>query len=248
MTKETAAVKKQRIAALEANPESWFKYYLPMYYTHEPADFHRESTNRVLSNTHWTEVRIWCRDMGKETRAMMETLYLMLVKKKNRVLIAADTARNANIIVNKYKAQLTGNRRFIDDYAESAFNIIGIGVGQLPCGTTNNNPDIILVHSIDTSDNCSSIVEIERRWQWVNKALYNVWPPVKMIWSGLLEAENCCICRIAKRADHSTTVNIRNSQGKSTWPQRNSQQEIDKILQLISYKAAQREFFNNPDA
>ncbi|MCH4831225.1 hypothetical protein E5F92_000435 [Flavobacterium columnare] len=33
--KETASEKAKRIAYLEANPEKWFKYYFPNYYTSE---------------------------------------------------------------------------------------------------------------------------------------------------------------------------------------------------------------------
>jgi len=47
---ETAANKLKRIKKLEDNPEEWFKYYFPNYYTSEPADFHIKATRRVLKN------------------------------------------------------------------------------------------------------------------------------------------------------------------------------------------------------
>lgn len=36
---ESHSEKLKRIAKLETNPEEWFKYYFPNYYTSDPAPF-----------------------------------------------------------------------------------------------------------------------------------------------------------------------------------------------------------------
>ena len=65
--KETEAVKRARIAKLEANSEEWFAYYFPNYYTSPSANFHRQATRRVIKNNRWYEVRKWARDLAKST-------------------------------------------------------------------------------------------------------------------------------------------------------------------------------------
>ena len=47
-------------------------------------------------------------------------------------------------------------------------------------------------------------------------------------------------------ADNWDIVNIRDKNGKSTWPEKNTEEDIDRVLSKISTKAAQGEYFNNP--
>lgn len=47
-------------------------------------------------------------------------------------------------------------------------------------------------------------------------------------------------------ADHWDIINIRDDKGKSTWPQKNTEEMIDRILSKISRKAQQGEYYNNP--
>ena len=44
----------------------------------------------------------------------------------------------------------------------------------------------------------------------------------------------------------STVVNIRDKSGKSTWPAKNTEEMIDRVLSKISAASAQKEYFNNP--
>ena len=41
-------------------------------------------------------------------------------------------------------------------------------------------------------------------------------------------------------------INIRGKDGLSVWPEKNSEEDIDLFLSLVSAAAAQKEFFNNP--
>ena len=47
-------------------------------------------------------------------------------------------------------------------------------------------------------------------------------------------------------ADHHDVVNIRDEQGKSTWPEKNTEEMIDAVLSKISTRTQQGEYFNNP--
>ena len=47
-------------------------------------------------------------------------------------------------------------------------------------------------------------------------------------------------------ADSWDIVNIRDKNGFSTWPEKNSEEDIDRTLSKISKKAAQGEYYNNP--
>lgn len=263
---ESPAEQRKRVTALEADPEAWFKYYFPNYYTSEPAKFHINATRRILRNDEWYEVRNWSRELAKSARSMMEDLYLLLTKKKRSKLLISNSWDSAEKLMQPYVANLEANQRIIHDYGtqkklgsweagdistKSGFSIVAVGAGQSPRGTRKEEvrPDIIEFDDFDTDEDCRNLDTIEKKWKWVNEAVI----PTKSIskttlirWNGNLIAEDCCIARARKMADHVSQVNIRDEQGNSTWPSKNTEAHIDRTLKVIPYSAAQKEYFNNP--
>ncbi|MBS5110416.1 MAG: hypothetical protein KHZ65_17430 [Phocaeicola vulgatus] len=67
-----------------------------------------------------------------------------------------------------------------------------------------------------------------------------------VIFCGNIIAKDCCVVRAGEMADSWDIVNIRDKNGFSTWPEKNSEEDIDRTLSKISKKAAQGEYFNNP--
>jgi hypothetical protein len=264
---ESASAKIKRVKELEANPEQWFKYYFPNYYTSEPADFHIKATRRVLKNDEWYEVRSWARELSKSGRTMMEVLYLAMTGKKSNILLVSNSADNAERLLLPYKANLERNNRLINDYGvqrrigsweasefKTRKNVAfrAIGVGQSPRGTRNDakRPDVILVDDIDTDEICRNEDRVKENVKWIEEALI----PTRSISTGLLMivcgniiAKYCCITEMAKKADKHDIVNIRDADGKSTWPQKNTEEQIDRVEETISASAFQKEYFNNPE-
>ncbi|WP_290872448.1 hypothetical protein [Flavobacterium sp.] len=264
---ENASDKIKRIKHLEDNPEEWFKYYFPNYYTSEPADFHIKATRRVLKNSEWYEVRSWARELSKSGRTMMEVLYLTMTGKKHNVLLVSNSADNAERLLLPYKANLERNNRLINDYGQQRrigswesnefktrknVSFRALGVGQSPRGTRNEakRPDVILVDDIDTDEICRNEDRVKENVKWIEQALI----PTRSISTGLLLiacgniiAKYCCISEMAKKADKHDIVNIRDEEGKSTWPQKNSEEQIDRVLEIISAASGSKEYFNNPE-
>lgn len=67
-----------------------------------------------------------------------------------------------------------------------------------------------------------------------------------MIFCGNLIALDCCVKRAGDKADHWDIVNIRDKDGKSSWPEKNTEERINRIQSKISTKAFQQEYMNNP--
>lgn len=263
---ESHGAKIKRIAYLEQHPEEWFKYYFPNYYTSEPAEFHIKATKRVLANAEWYEVRSWARELSKSGRTMMEVLYLAMTGKKKNILLISNSADNAERLLLPYKGILERNNRIIADYGiqkkigsweanefktRKGVSFRAIGAGQSPRGTRNDasRPDVILIDDIDTDEFCRNIELVKERVKWIEQALI----PTRSISNGLLLiacgniiAKYCCITEMGKKADKWEVVNIRDKEGKSTWPQKNSEVNIDRVLSSISYESYQKEYFNNP--
>ena len=186
---ESVGDKNNRIAKLEKNPEQWFKYYFPNFYTSEPAPFHIKATKRILANPEWYEVRSWSREFSKSGRTMMEVLLLALTGKKKNILMVSSTYDNAVRLLLPYKSILEANNRIINDYGDQesignwesgefitkkgvAFR--ALGSGQSPRGTRKDEvrPDTILIDDIDTDEECRNAQRIKEKVKWIEEALY----------------------------------------------------------------------------
>lgn len=125
-----------------------------------------------------------------------------------------------------------------------------LGADQSPRGTRNDaaRPDVILIDDIDTDQDCRNPEIIRKRVAWLFGALIPtraVSVPLLILVCGNIIAEFCCVTELARKADKLDVVNIRTN-GVSSWPEKNSEENINRTLSTISYSAAQTEYFNNP--
>lgn len=263
---ETAIAKANRMKRLEANHEEWFKYYFPNFYTSEPAPFHTKATKRVLSSLEYFEVRSWARELSKSGRTMMEVLLLVLTGKKKNIIMVSSTYDNAERLLLPYKSILEANNRIINDYGEQesignwesgefstrkGVSFRALGAGQSPRGTRKDEvrPDVILIDDIDTDEECRNPERIKQKVKWIEEALIptrSISGHLLIVVCGNIIAKFCCVTELAKKADHHDIVNIRDKNGKSTWPNKNTEESIDRVLKTISFNSAQKEYFNNP--
>jgi len=263
---ETTAEKLKRIERLEADPEAWFAYYFPNYYTSEPAKFHKRATKRLLKNKRWYEVRAWSRELAKTARAMMEVLYLSLTGEIKNVLVISNSYDNAERLLMPVMINLESNQRIINDYGNQQrpgdweageFTTIdgcafrALGAGQSPRGTRNEaiRPDFIWFDDIDTDEECKNPDRIQKKWEWIEQAVIptiSVSGQYRILFNGNIIAKDCCITRAIEKAQKVDVINIRDKNGKSSWPQKNSEADIDNILSYVSTASAQKEYFNNP--
>ncbi|MDM1513583.1 hypothetical protein [Myroides odoratimimus] len=258
--------KIKRIERLEKDDEEWFAYYFPNFYTSEPAPFHKKSTKKVMQNMELYLVRSWSRELAKSARTMMETLKLGLTGKKSNIILVSNSFDNAVRLLAPYRIILESNQRIINDYGEQAsigqweaaefitkqgVAFRALGAGQSPRGTRKDakRPDLILIDDIDTDEECRNPERIRNKVNWIEQALIptrSISNPLMIIACGNIIAKFCCITEMAKKADAHEIVNIRGKEGKSTWPTKNTEEDIDRVLKQISYNSAQKEYFNNP--
>ena len=264
---ETSAERLKRKARLESQPEEWFRYYFPNYCTAEPADFHRRATRRLLQNAEWFEVRAWSRELAKSARSMMEVCYLALTGEIHNVLLVSNSKDNAEMLLLPFKAFFEANKRVEQDYgtqqqlgqweahkfvAKCGCSFRAIGWGMSPRGTRNSErrPDFILLDDFDTDEECLNEETMKKKINWLEQALIptrSISNPTRILVNGNIIHDNCAVKYIGDNlADHFDIVNIRDRNGHSSWPQKNTEEQIDRVLATISYESAQKEYFNNP--
>lgn len=263
--KSKADIEKHR-QSLERDPVAWMKYMFPNYATAEFAPFHKRFIKRAIENQEWYEVISWARELAKDTVVMMTMMYLNLTGKKKFTLFVSSSYDAACDLLLPYMLNFEGNSRINAYYGEQkkwgnwengnfttrcGARYIALGSGQSPRGKKNESlrPDSIILTDLDTDEDCRNKDTINKRWDWVEKALIptrSVSKPLLVLMLGNVIAKDCCVVRASKMADHWDVINIRDKNGNSTWPDKNTEDMIDRVLSKISTKAAQGEYYNNP--
>ncbi len=257
---------ERRRTELEHDPIEWIKYFFPKYARYDFAPFHKRAIRRVIEHDEWYEVLSWSRELAKSTVAMFINMYLALTGRKRFFVLASATETSAIRLLAPYKINFESNPRLKQFYgtqmtlgawtdrdftARCGAKFVALGAGSAPRGARNEEvrPDVIYLDDYDTDEDCRNPETLKKKWDWFEGALYptrSISEPTLILWCGNIIAKDCCIKRAGEKARHWDIVNIRDKEGHSTWPQKNTEEQIDTVLANISQKNAQAEYFNNP--
>ena len=258
-------IERQRVY-LEKHPLEWMKYFFPDFAAYEFADFQKKAILRLIEHDKWYEVLSWSRELAKSTIAMLVLMFLTLTKRKNFIVLASATIESAKRLLAPYKTNFEHNGRLLQFYGKQAVigqwtneeftcrcgaKFIAVGAGSSPRGMRNGaiRPDVIYFDDFDTDEDCRNPETLQKKWDWAERALMptrSISGKSLTLWCGNIIAKDCCITRAGKLANHWDIINIRDKNGKSTWPQKNTEEAIDSYLADYSVAAQQAEFFNNP--
>lgn len=260
--REVDALRKR----LEADPIGWIEHCFPAYAKYPFAPFQRAAIERILAHDEWYEVLSWSRNLAKSTVAMFCLLYLALTGRKKFVICASATIQAAVRLVTPFRINLSSNPRLrqlygeqetLGAWTESEFTarcgckFLALGAGSAPRGARNESarPDVLYLDDYDTDEDCRNEEVLRKKWEWWEQALYgtrDISEPLLALWCGNIIAKDCCVVRAGRQASHWDIINIRDASGRSSWPAKNSEADIDRVLSKISRRAQQAEYFNNP--
>ncbi|MDR0509634.1 MAG: hypothetical protein LBH06_00900 [Rikenellaceae bacterium] len=252
---------------LEADPLAWIEFFFEREAKYPFAPFQRDFFKRINKHDEWYEVVSWSRELAKSTCTMFIVLYLVLAGRKRNVLLVSASYEAAKRLLEPYRANLDSNPRIKAYYGEqfspghweegdfqtaSGASFRALGAGQSPRGTKSiegARPDVLLVDDFDTDEDVLNPVTVSKKYDWYEQALRgtrSISEPLLTIVCGNIIADDCCVTRAGAIADHWDVVNIRDRDGHSSWPKKNSEEQIDRVLSTMSTRSAQREYFNNP--
>ena len=261
---ESERIKKK--AYLEAHPVEWMKYFFPNYASCDFAPFQIAAIIRIYKNDEWFEAWSWSRELAKSTIAMMLELCLMLTGRKHYLMMVSATQDAAVRLLAPYRANLEANQRIRAFYGDqenigkweedhfvtkSGLAFLAVGFGNAPRGTRNENvrPDIIDIDDYDTDKDCRNPVTLDKKTEFIERAVIptrSVSRPTLILAKGNLIAKDTVIARLGRRADKHDIVNIVDKDGRSSWPQKNTQEHIERVKATISTGSFQAEYMNNP--
>lgn len=267
---ETDDDKAARMKRLEkpGNELEWIKFYFPKFCFKPFAKFHIRSIKKALGAKRFRQWRKWFRGSSKSTIRMMERFYDMFVLKfRTNALLISKTADNAERLLQPYKINLEANQRLINDYGvqekpgswtadefttRSGHNFRAVGAEQNPRGARLEELRVTLIifDDIDDDEVCRNPDRVKQRFEWMEKAVIptvDISGEYKIFMDNNLIAEDSCAARFGELPGVDVdTVNIRDENGVSSWPEKNSEADIDEMASGMSTAAWEGEFNNNP--
>ena len=258
--------RKQRLAKLEKDPVAWMLFFFAEYARYPFTSFQKKAIRRITSNSEWYEVLSWSRELAKSTIVFMCIMFLVLTKRKRNVLLVSNSHENATRLLEPYKKAFEhnallkayyGDLREAGNWTADEFSLTSgaafraLGALESPRGTRKDafRPDTILPDDFDTDADCRNPDIVKKKWQWFEVGADSD-PIGKRRPAGrfLRERHRPGLLRNAGRRQGRPLGHREHPRqnGFSTWPEKNSEEDIDRTLSKISKKAAQGEYFNNP--
>ena len=258
--------RKRKLEQLEKDPIKWIQFFFAEYCRYPFTSFHRKDINRICNNAEWYEVLSWSRELAKSTIVFMTVMYLVATKRKKNILLVSNSHDNATRLLEPYKKTFESNSLFKAYYGDlrevgkwtadefsttTGATFRALGALESPRGTRKDavRPDCILLDDFDTDADCRNIDILNKKWDWAEQALMptrSVSEDLLVVFCGNIIARDCCVKRAGDKADNWDIINIRDNNGKSTWPAKNTEERIRRIESKISTRAFQQEYMNNP--
>lgn len=242
------------------------KEMFPQYCRCDFAEFQKKAIRRILVHPEWYEVLSWARSLAKSTITFMVIMYLVLTGKKKNLLLISNSLDNAKRLLADYKNAFEKNSRIRHYYGDlttfgrwtdaefvtkNGASFRAVGAGQSPRGTRNEayRPDTFIIDDFDTDEECRNQEILNNKWNWWEQAVYAARDtdiPALVVFCGNIIARDCCVVRAGRKADHWDVVNITDRDGNPSWPQKNTAEELQTVLDKISTASRQKEYYNNP--
>lgn len=266
-TEESEAQQRARIKRLLGNFEEFCKYYWPHFCSAPFADFHLSFAKAVAKSDRTYMVRAWAREHAKSVVAgLFVPMFEMANKRMANMLLVSHTYDNACELLMPIMVNLEANQRWLHDFGqqkgwrnwevgkfitEGGCSFRAIGAGQSPRGSRNEEkrPDFILIDDIDTDEEGRNEQRTKKKWDWIEKALFptmSITGRKRFIVVGNIISKHGIVMRASKMADDFEQVNILDKNGRPSWHQRYSLEDVNYMLSKISYVAGQQEYYNNP--
>ena len=256
----------RKLEKLEKSPIKWMQFFFSEYCKYPFTPFQVRAINRICTKGEWYEVLSWSRALAKSTITFMAVMYLVATGRKKNILMVSNSHDNAVRLLEPYKKTFESNSLFkayygdlreVGKWTADEFSLTtsaafrALGALESPRGTRKDavRPDTILLDDFDTDAECRNPDILNKKWEWFERALLgtrSVSEDMLVVVCGNIIARDCCVKRAGDKADHWDVVNIRDKDGNSTWPEKNTEERIRRIEEKVTTQAFQQEYMNNP--
>ena len=268
-TSEPAGAQLRRVERARRDYGFFVEYYFPHFAKCACGEFQTEAANLILKNRNLKAVFKWARAHAKSTHMdVFIPMWLKCQKERqiNVMVIVGKSQDNADTLLSDIQAELQYNRRYIHDYGEQYNSgswsegefvtrddvaFFARGRGQSPRGLRyrDHRPDYIVIDDLDDDELCQNEARVSKLTDWVKEALFGALDGGRgrFIMVGNLIGKNSVLARIAAtKGVHVSQVNIRDKNGRVTWKEKWTEEEVEDLEQFMGYRSFQKEYMNNP--
>lgn len=273
---ENEATKLARIKRVRSDYAYFVNYYFPHFTDDPvtgkhtaSASFHIKAANRVKKNRNLKEVAKWARGHAKSTHFdIFIPLWLKCqeVREINVMVLVGKSEDNAKTLLGDIQAELQFNQRYINDFGKQ-YNagsweegefvtmdgcaFFARGRGQSPRGLRyrSSRPDYIVIDDLDDDELCQNESRVNKLTDWVKEALFGALDGGRgrFIMVGNLISKNSVLANIsASKGVNVTQVNAIDKNGKPSWKEKWTIEEIREMEAFMGYRSFQKEMMNNP--
>ena len=264
---ETDKQKADRIELAKKDYDYFVDYYFPHYAKSKCADFHIKAANKIKSEKEIFAVFEWARGHAKSTHmGVMIPMWLKMQGELKVMVLVGQNDIKASKLLGDLQAELESNQRYISDFGEQyntgnwqegefttidCCNFISLGKGANPRGLKKREirPDYIVVDDLDDDELVLNEKRVAKLVDWVLEALYMTMDmgQGRFIMVGNRIHKNSVLANIAKtEGTYHTIVNALDKKGVPSWFQKYTIEQIQKVINKIGWRRAQKELFNNP--
>lgn len=273
---ETTAQQLARIRRLRSDYAGFVEYYFPHWCADRKtgkvtpmAKFHLDAARKIRDNENFTGIFMWARGHAKSTHMnLFIPLWLKCQERRtiNVFVIVSANETSALSWAANLQAELQFNQRYIADFGQQTcvgkweignfqtadgFSCIALGRGQKPRGLNKRGfrPDYIVCDDLDDDELCLNEDRVKKTAKWVQEALYGTFGARggRFIMVGNLISNQSVLANIAAiDGVYITRVNVRDKNGRPSWPDLWTEESIRQREAFMSYASFQKEYMNNP--
>ena len=261
--------RKARIARARDDYRYFVRTYFPHLATCECADFHVDAAVYMRDHPRARGLFEWARGHAKSTHlSLLIPLWLKIQKNAEpQIMILVSKSREmARRLLGDLQAELESNDLYKTDFGEQRGSgtwadgeftttagdlFIALGRGQSPRGIKKRGlrPNYIGVDDIDDDELVRNPRRVKDTVAWLLTALLGTMAMGRGRLSvvGNRIGKTSVISTLAdNRNFHHTVVNTLDAEGRPSWRQNYTREEIDDMRRVMGERCFQREYMNNP--
>jgi len=266
---ESDAQKQKRIERAKKDYAYFVEYYFPHYAKAKTAKFQLQTAKQIKADRQARMILMWARGHAKSTHAdIFMPLWLKIQDNRefNVMVLVGKSYDAAATLLGDIQAELQYNQRYINDFGpqikigdweEGQFAtrddraFFALGRGQSPRGLRYHQyrPDYIVMDDVDDDEIVRNPARIDKLYDWTLTALLGAMAMGRgrFIAVGNKIAKNSIIARLSDNPAFKTIrIDALDKNGKPSWPENYTLQEINALIEQMGYRRAQKELFNNP--
>ena len=266
---EPPAEKQKRIKRAINEYAFFVEYYFPHFAKSKCGDFHIRAANKVRKEKNIIAVWEWARAHAKSVHFdIIIPLWLKIQQPReiNVMVLVSKSEDMAITLLGDVQAELQFNQRYVNDFGlqmsagdwkngefvtSDGTAFFARGRGQSPRGLRYKQfrPDYVIMDDLDDDILVENEARVRKMVDWVKEALYGTLDGGRgrFMMVGNRIHKNSVLSKIAKsEGTYHNVVNIFDANGKPSWHQKYTIEEIATMEQFQGYRSFQKEYMNNP--